>query len=405
MSKVNTTIAAFALAFIANEMFFEDSQGRNIKKNITPSGDMTANAGNALTAANVAKNPGITANDSDLPYFMHRRQSVTYDEIAYSSAGRIIKNGDIHSEIHCSGNVIELEEYKTVPENGILVSTAAHCFQNLQPDDEFNFVLDFMDENNVINTYKYSRPQIWTNPRYNIDIEEEGLDQALLFFPGLSLPEEITPARLEIYSEHIVNDFTPHYFNDIDITAAGYSRDIFGLSRDTDCYIKTIYTPSEQLPLLETNCQIYFGGSGSGLIFENFANEDPAQKTIGAITAEVSKNTDFTADNFFSTYAMFYHHNLAEVPFLQRKDICARVSAESGLYVRSKNYNEQGSVRTSLPFNEVVYVTDMLYDEQEQYGRNDVWLEVRKRDNPDPQTPDGYASSAWLEETPCPPAL
>jgi hypothetical protein len=338
------------------------------------------------------KDPVMTASDAPTrPGAIGDRINVSTLESEFNGVGRILNNG----RNQCTGNIVVIDGYNTFGE-GILVSTAAHCLDDGIRAENITFSIDFINAEDNVEVHTFRYPLMWLNPDYQ-SVEDIEHDQALLFFPNQEAPEEIIPSELEIYSAHLMRDFGTYEFQGAVVTSAGYSTDMDGLSIDRNCQIR--FTEDRFYPILRTDCSLSYGASGGGLITD--IRED-GQLVISAITSTRSIHLDVTHENFRSSFALMYHSNLAQVPFLMKDEICARVTAPSGLNLRDYNYHDEGSELLTLPMDSIVYVTDMLYDEQEQYGSDDVWLEVRLPENADSMYPTGYSNSAYLEEAPCP---
>ncbi len=322
------------------------------------------------------------------------RRTISASEANYNGVGRILLNG----RNHCTGNIVEIEGYQP-REDGILVSTAAHCVDEDANSQNLTFSINFLNSDGALEYAAYTNPEIWHNPSY-VDTHiasASSNDQALMFFPHQSLADEVKPSLLTVFSRHIERDFGTYEWQDVTITSAGYSQDMDGLSTDENCHIKSVQN-NTHFPYLVADCSLNKGASGSGLLTNNFNGE----QTIGAITSAKSTDIEVTDESFRSYLSMMYHANLAAIPFLEKDEICAQVTAPNGLHVRTDDYNDPNSAYASLAFNEVVLVTDMLEDEQEKYGADDVWIQIRTLDNPDPQTPNGYSNSVWLTAVPCP---
>lgn len=380
MGVTNTLLKTSALALAAN-MAFADL-GKNDSYT-----DIDWNQ--------IVKDPIRFTAEPTLPTQADDRITVSTNNAKFNNVGRILYGGNNH----CSGNVIEVPGYHTTT-GGILVSTAAHCLTpNILPSG-LTFSVNYENADGEIEYRSYANPQTWYNPAFHEinDSPSTDSDQAFLFFPNTTLPEEIKPATLTVSSRQIMRDFGIHELRDITFSSAGYSSDMSGLSEDANCRTRDL--SRTWMKYIVGDCKLYKGASGSGLIVNEDDNNNSV--TIAAITSAVSRDTAVDDESFFSYFAPVYHNNLAQVPFLKKDDVCARVTAPSGLRVRTENYHDSGSAYAKLDFNQVVLVTDMLYDAQEKYGPDDVWLEIRTLDNPDPTTPNGFSNSAWLEETPCP---
>ncbi len=265
-----------------------------------------------------------------LPREVWDLRSVPTDHERYNATVRVTDG-----RRQCTGSIVTMEGYETT-ENGILVSTSAHCLigaDTLVESDinRGNIYVNglFQDEGGIPFEYEAASPsQVWVHPDYLYQ-ETPGKstynneDLALIFFSGIEEPEEVTPYRQKVFE----NPFFPMTdLGDDQVIIAGYSAAAYGLSVDEA-------TIRNSRLILETDSNHVPGSSGG----PTFPFNNPYE-AIG-VTSYMRPPVDGVPSG--NGIHFFTHNALATVPFLYQDDVasqmefCADVAIEDGLRLRT----------------------------------------------------------------------
>ena len=148
---------------------------------------------------------------------------------------------------------------------------------------------------------------------------------------------------------------------------------------------------------MTTTCKINYGASGGSLLVRNLFGELESLAVLAGGTVKDGE-IDVTADNFRSYYAPFYHHQLADVPFLNKVDQCVMIMEPDGGNLRMHADIGSDTVGDAMPQSSVVRVRDTLDWERAEIGDPNVWLEVMETED----GRDGYIRSDLVAEVNCP---
>lgn len=303
---------------------------------------------------------------------------------------------------HCTAQIAELQGYTTA-RPGTLLTTAAHCVNKgdhsalnfgttyqTASGEEKDFLLVSTDENPV---------QVWINPSYepdpNGDVTSEvrAEDTALIFYPDVTPPTEITPITQRVFAYHLA-EYNSYVLSSFKATAAGFSGDMpQGKSIDDDC------EGSQDLngEVVRTSCKINKGGSGSSLLVRNIANELESLAVLSGVSVKDGE-VNVSDDEFTSYYAPYYHYQLDSVPFLNNPDQCVQVIPAIGANLRMDADMGGDTWEKGLVEGEILKVRDTLDWERAEIGEPNVWLEVLETED----GRDGYVRSDVVAEIACP---
>lgn len=353
--------------------------------------------------------PTLSSTATILPYAnpitqliaqtVYGRRFVAPDETNFNAIGKIYAGNS-----QFSGQAVKFTEYQT--RSGILISTAAHGLVGQKIEDiDINFTVSYVDNNGNKQSYitLSSKPEVWINPSYQanyIEGEEPKVgpnDTALLFYPDEVLPEEIKPIEQYVFSYQIP-EYNSYKIGTSQIRSAGYAADLGGsLSTDEDCKFD-FFSEGETI---STNCITNKGSSGSALLASSLFNRNYSLGVLSGVTTNGHGEVNIQDEAFRSVFAPFYHYQLEEIPFLKKEQICAAVIAPSGARLRDYATTDSDTNGATLPFNQTVMVTSMLFNEQAEIGAKNIWVRVQKTLD----GRDGYIRADLLKENPCPPQL
>lgn len=328
---------------------------------------------------------------------VYGRRFVAPDETNYTAVGKVeFANGG-----HCSGLISFFDGYAT-SEPGMLVTLAGHCGIN-QDTKDISFSTTFTDATGALTTFTTSiEPEIWINPSYAADpYTEDGKlrvstdDNALLFFPGQMIPDEITPTPQYIFSYHM-DEFNDYKIGTaLELRSVGYAADLDGeRSVDEDCRADNF----EQGYDLTTNCINNRGGSGGPLLASTAFNPNISLAVLSGVTA-VNGYANIDDESFRSYFAPYFHHQLQDIDFLKRIPVCANLTGD---YVNLREHATTDAETVGQPLRQnpqdIFKVVSMLENEQIELDAHNVWIEVTETPNGD----SGYIRADLLKKAPCP---
>lgn len=295
----------------------------------------------------------------------------------------------------CTGSIVELEDYETI-EEGVLISTAAHCLIGqdvLTADaiDRSNITVNglFFDDNGTLYDYEMSNPSdVWVHPNYthrergDVSHSYANEDLALVFFRNIEEPEEVKPYRQTVFDSSRISNMD---LQTQAIITAGYSVELYGLSID-ECNITgggTWFT---------SDCNHVPGSSGG----PSFPFNNPYEAF--AVTSYVLALDDGTPTS--NGHNFFTHENLSTVPFIYQdiaseEDYCSVVTAEEGLRLRTgpgTDYRNNGlplDEGTGLYTNPADVEAFTILDDE-----NRIWTHVEADDGR-----QGYIAATNPDET------
>ena len=299
---------------------------------------------------------------------------------------------------HCSGAIVEFDEYETnVP--GTLIATAGHCPIHEDPSSIF-ITATYTDASGAeLSLTSLNTPEVWINPSYlasnplGQEVKPGADDNALLFFPNMSTPDEITPITQYVMSSHMP-EYNEYKIGAAEVVVAGFSHDVGeNMSVDEDCDTDRYH----QGGYATSDCTITEGASGTALLSTNLAGEDMSLAVLSAGLGTKLTGVDIHAENFKSYFAPFFHTQLESVPFLSHKEICMRVSEPIGAKLRTGPTTEVRTNGLAMGFNDVVRVRSAMEEEIADLDAVNVWYEILSTED----GRSGYSRSDLFEPAPC----
>lgn len=326
------------------------------------------------------------------------RRMATAEDYEISAIGKMQMNGG-----HCTEQIAVLPGYNTIVP-GTMLTTAAHCVLGKDPA-ELQFFTTYTnargEEQELHLANDPANPTlVWVNPGYTPDEDGEvslsmrADDTAIVFYPGVTPPDEITPIRQRVFAYHMA-EYNQSVLTTFAATAAGFSGDLpQGKSVDDEC------EASQELNgnVVRATCKINKGGSGSGLLARNVFGELESLAVLSAVSVKDGE-VNISDDGFKSYYAPFYHFQLEGVPFLEKPEQCVKIFEPDGAYLRMQADIGADSVGDALIDGALLRVRDTLDWERAEIGEPNVWLEVLET----PDGRDGYIRSDLVVEANCAP--
>ncbi|MEM6810882.1 MAG: hypothetical protein AAF549_00265 [Pseudomonadota bacterium] len=315
-------------------------------------------------------------NREDNP-FATRRSSVTLSDARFDPIGRmLIDFPDGSSRGICTVAAVNRVHHDTT-EPGVLVDTAAHCIlnENYQIRENIRVAFNYVTNDGLIGRVVLGHPQIWFDSDYTQEVHarQSGSphDKALLFFPGVELPEEI-----RVIDANIDNNLRQLAAMQSNAILAGYGSDLFGMNR-SDCRINSV----QNVSLIDTNCSAFFGNSGGPLLLED---RNGNLETLGVTSAAHVWGGRYT------NFAAFTRQDFEDsMPAFFQAPTCATVTLDRDIgrsAVRAQP-DVSGTIIAAVEFGDVARI-DPHFDD------SDEWVELRD---------GGFVSATHVELGRCPP--
>ncbi len=294
------------------------------------------------------------------------REPASYDVHEYDAVLQmILPNGG-----HCTATISTVDGFTTRgPAGGTIISTAAHCLVERNPEteafiryvtpEEIRFVGSYMDEQGQVQQFELSADEAWINPLYQENrlimsaATYQGASRVspyadtALFYSSANAPEHIRPAHiLPVGYSVSVRSIMGAVGGSAYVTAAGHSGDIPYLTAHVNAVV-----PAERPGVLVSQADILMGASGGPVFASTGVRDAPFLHDSEGRPYLVAVNTTIYLGREYATHASFDPAILRTVPFLRPNEGGAEGDCQQYGEVLATNMNirHQPDVDLGLP--------------------------------------------------------